>query len=348
MAYAFSGSFVGGRPSTFTPTFDPAVTGSLQVEFSRAPGSFAVNRYAQVVPVTQLSGYYLTIGTSETVRIVTAQDFVWPIGTDRPTGSNRKFEMTPWSVARNTDSVNLPYETVDVSKWDVVNAHMRMLATRMMTLRSYKAITALTTSGSYPSNSYFATAGAITGSGSWYTSTASNAYIQAAIQSVSNVILQNTAGVVRPGDIVMVMNPTTAQKVSRSPEVQSYVKNYGAAMQFLTGNSLFRNWGLPPSLWDVDVVVEDAVQETTRDGDTATRSYVLGDDKVVFCSRPGGLMGQEGAPTFSTLSAFVYEDFNTEIFDDPKNRRHIGSITDNYNYYLTAPISGGYIASVAS
>lgn len=348
MAYSFSGSFVGGRPSTFTPAFDPQVTGSMQVEFSRSPASFAVNRYSTVVPVSQLSGYYLTLDTTATIRVVTPQDFQWPVGTDRPTGSNRKFAMTPWSVMRYDDSVNLPYETVDVSKWDVVNSHMRMLGTRMMTLRSVKAMTAITTAASWPSNTYFATAGAITGSGSWYTSTAANAFIQCGIQSMVNVILQNTAGSVRPGDICMVMNPTTAQKMSRSPEVQSYVKNYGAAMMFLTGNSQFRNWGLPASLWDVDVVVEDAVRESGREGDTASLGYVLGDDKVVFCSRPGGLVGIEGAPNFSTLTNFVYEDFNTEIFDDPKNRRHVGSIVDNYGYYLTAPISGGYIASVAS
>jgi len=348
MAYSFSGPFAGGGSNTFVPTL---LSNGFRAEFSRAPESFSINRYTQVVPVNTIAGYYLTLDSTALVRVVTAQDFVWPLGNDRPRNLPRKHQMSSFSTVRHNDTEALPYETVDVAQWDITNANLRMLATRMMTLRTVNAVTTLVDSSLYPSNAYAATAGAIGTSGvsgSWYTSTASNAYVQQAIQYVCAQILQNTSGCVKPGDICMVMNPTTARKVAASPEVQSYVKNYGAAYQFMTGNSLFRNWGLPPTLWDVDVIVEDAVRESGREGDTASNAFAMADGKVAFVSRPGALMGVAGAPSFSTISNFVYEDFNTEIFDDPKNRRHEGSITDNYVYKMTAPISGYLCASVAS
>ena len=348
MAYSFSGTFAGGGTNTFVPTL---LSNGFRVEFSRNPESFAVNRYTQNVPVGVLAGYYLTLDSTALVRVVTAQDFVWPLGNDRPRNLPRKHAMTAFATQRYNDTEALPYETVDVSQWDITNANMRMLATRMMTLRTINAVTALVDSNLYPSTAYAATAGAIGTSGvsgSWYTSTAAQAYIQQGIQYVCSQILQNTSGGVRQNDILMVMNPTTARKVAASPEVQSYVKNYGAALAFMQGDPQFSNWGLPSKLWDVGVVIEDSVRESGREGDTASLGYSMADNKVAFVSRPGGLMGVSGAPSFSTISNFVYEDFNTEIFDDPKNRRHEGSITDNYVYKMTAPISGYLCASVAS
>jgi hypothetical protein len=47
---------IGGGPNTFVPTFSPA-TGQIQVEFTRSVNRFPITQYAQIVPVTQMSGY---------------------------------------------------------------------------------------------------------------------------------------------------------------------------------------------------------------------------------------------------------------------------------------------------
>jgi hypothetical protein len=68
---------------------------------------------------------------------------------------------------------------------------------------------------------------------------------------------------------------------------------------------------------------------------------------MVFVSRPGGLIGNEG-PSFSTATIFAYEDMTVETMDDPWNRRVRGSVTDNSATVLTAALSGLYIADANS
>jgi hypothetical protein len=68
---------------------------------------------------------------------------------------------------------------------------------------------------------------------------------------------------------------------------------------------------------------------------------------MVFVSRPGGLVGNEG-PSFSTATIFAYEDMTVETLEDPWNRRVRGSVTDNSATILTAPQSALYIADANS
>jgi hypothetical protein len=75
---------------------------------------------------------------------------------------------------------------------------------------------------------------------------------------------------------------------------------------------------------------------------------MLGVDAVLFVSRPQGLVGVEGGSNFATLTNFVYEDMTVETLDDPRNRRTIGSIVDNYVPELTAPLAGWYIANISA
>lgn len=66
----------GGGLNTFIPTFSPA-TGQIQIEFTRSPNKFAITRYAQLVPVQQMAGFFLRIDEEETARVVQTQDQLW-------------------------------------------------------------------------------------------------------------------------------------------------------------------------------------------------------------------------------------------------------------------------------
>jgi len=342
---------VGAGMNTFTPAFDPAATGSLQIEFTRNPKTFKLNRYSQLIPVTQLAGYYMRVDPKNAVRIVNEQDGVWPIGQDRPTGDPVDVDLTPqFACKRFTDGFNVPNETADSAKFDVVAMHARIAATKAMTRRTLRSWTTLTTAANYTSGeNLFANTTALVGGAKPWNSGADNANIQEGVQAAVQRIQLNTAGVVGPESVVMVCNPNTAKTISQQPEIRNYVKNYPAAMEFLKGSREFSTWNLPGNLFGLgDVVVEDAVRVTTRRGaSTQTTTYVCPDNVVLFLGRPGGLIGVEGVPTFSALSIFAYEDMTIETFgggeDQQINRRMRGGVTDNSDPNLTAPASAVYL-----
>ena len=142
-----------------------------------------------------------------------------------------------------------------------------------------------------------------------------------------------------------IVNPTTARVMATNDGVRDYIKNTPHALNFLKGDATFATYGLPQNLFGLGgVVVDDTVRVSTRKGGANTRGFFYagsaGDKySMVFVSRPGGLVGNEG-PSFSTASIFAYEDMTVETLEDPWNRRVRGSVTDNSATVLTAPLSG--------
>jgi hypothetical protein len=333
---------IGGGLNTFVPTFSEA-TGLIQTEFTRNVKSFALNRYTKLVPVSTVSGYYLKINSDEAVRVVDENDFRWAYGEDRPTGVNNDFEFAQFATKRFEKGFYIPYETAKVAAWDIVAQHARSRATQLMTLRTQRALTELTTAGNWTLNTnYFAT-GTTFGSGPAYTT----GNIQKLFQTAIEKIMINTGGAVQPSDIVCVMGPQTAHKMSRTDELKDLIK-YTQGVQLMQGQGNYSRYGLSPQLFGIgDIVIEDAVKVTNQKGATRTASYLLDTDKVLFVSRPQGLVGVEGGANFATITNFVYEDMTVETFDDPRNRRTVGSIVDNSVPELTAPLAGIYVANIA-
>ena len=338
---------IGGGLNTFIPTFS-AATGQIQIEFTRAVNRFPITQYAQIVPVQQMSGYYLRIDEEETARVVNTQDYQWPLGEDRPTGINSDIDWLQFTCQRFQSSFHIPQETARQAQWDVVASHARIAAAKMMTHRSFRMATQLTTSGNYTTGSnYFAAATDLV-TGVNITSTDG---VQQIIRAAIEKIVQNTVGAVSPKDILLIVNPITARILATSEGVRDYVKNYPAALSFLKGDDTFAAYGLPQTLFGLGgVVVDDTVRVSTRKGGANTRGFFYGTSTapgMVFVSRPGGLVGNEG-PSFSSATVFAYEDMTVETLDDPWNRRVRGSVTDNSATVLTAPLSALYIADANS
>jgi hypothetical protein len=334
---------VGGGLNTFVPTFSPA-TGQIQIEFTRAVNRFPITQYAQIVPVQQMSGYYLRIDEEETARVVNTQDLQWPLGEDRPTGINSDFEFNQFTCQRFQTSFNIPQETARQAQWDITASHARIAAAKMMTHRAYRMATALTTSTNWTTSvNYFANASDLVTS----TNITSADGVQQIIRAAIEKIVQNTVGAVGPQDIILIVNPITARIMATSDGVRDYIKNTPHALNFLKGDATFAAYGLPQNLFGLGgIVVDDTVRVSTRKGGANTRGFFYGTSTapgMVFVSRPGGLVGNEG-PSFSTATVFAYEDMAVETLEDPWNRRVRGSVTDNSATVLTAPLSGLYIA----
>lgn len=342
---------VGGGLSTYIPTTNDIATGALQVEFTRSVNSFALTRYATLVPVTKMQGYYLRQDVADNARVTSANEFAWGLGTDRPAGKQNNFEFVSYTTERFAFPFYIPQETANQAAWDTVAQHARSRAQLAMTRRTSAAATALATAGNWGTN-YTTAAGTSLNSwvatGSWVGSSAQNGYIQKSIQQVLQLVGKSTAGAVSPSQLIMVISPTTANIISQSPEVKEYVKYMAQSVSFLQGTDTFARWGIPSTLFGLgDVVVDDSVVVTSKQGATTASSYILGNG-AYFVSRPAGLVGVEGANSFSTLQIFAYEDMTVEQFNDPLNRRIEGRVIDNSIAAIVAPVAGYLIGDVTA
>jgi hypothetical protein len=342
---------VGGGLNTYVPSTNALATGALQVEFTRAVNSFAITRYAQIVACNQQTGYYLRLDSDDNVRVTDINEFVWPLGNDRPVGKMNQHNFVTFTAQRYAFPFYIPNETVKQAAWDIVAQHARSKAQLAMTARSMRTATALTNTAAVnaftDAGNYYATGTANSGVGAWTASTGNN--IQKGIQIALQRISLATGGAVRGEDINMVISPVIANALSQTAEVRDYVKNYAAgALPFLQGSDIFSRYGLPPNLFGVQVVVDDSVKVTTRkSAASTTRSFVYG-NSAIFLSRPGGLVGVEGSTSFSTCQIFAFEDMTVENWDDPKDRRIEGRVIDNSTSELVAPVSGVLVADVTS
>jgi hypothetical protein len=333
----------GGGYNTFVRSFE--ASGKLKVSFSRNTEDWAVNRYVQLVPVDKNVGYYLEINVEEAGRILdtSSLDAVWPDGNDAPTGNHNKenFRFNDYRTIRYADAYNFGDLTVDQADWDLLATHGEIYAQRMMTRRTQQAVTLLTNTASYDSTHSSAVA-SITGvTGLWDVSTVTRSDIKRSINHAVETISQTTLGVVQPKDLKLVMSPGCARKISVSQEIRDFIKQSPVVIeQIEQKQDSDLRFGLPKYLYGVEVVIENTVKITSAKGATKAFSFVLSDSTPFVCSRPGGLEGRTGAPSFSTCTNFVKEEMTVESRRDEDNRRHQGRVVDDYDHVMTAPVSG--------
>lgn len=340
-----------GPFSTFIPTAGDlqGATGMMQVEFSRNPASFALNRYAEIRPGVPEAGYYAELNTADATRVVALDEYAWPDGSDAPQIGDRKLKWNSYQTNRNAFPFRLGQRAINNARgWDIIGGNARMSAQQAMTARTLKALAVINTAANWPAASKAAT-GTIAGGGAWDESTTSNMYIKVGIHHAVEAILKNTGGAVRPSQILMLIGPDFAHALSETAEIIQYLVNHERAMTDALGEQgLLSNYGLPRYLYGIEVVVEDAVRTTSRAGVTDVSTFMMGNN-ATFVSRPGGLIGPASdAPTFSTVTGFISEDMTVEAFTDNENRRYKGRVTDNTDFVLTAAASGYHIADISA
>lgn len=334
-------TFVGAQ-NAFVP--DTESTGNLKIEFTRNESKFPINRYCKQIPVTKTQGLYLKMTNEEAGRLLVDGETAWPDGANRPLGegTTESHAYVDYRIERRAFSVPLGNLAISEATWDLTAQYQRIKAQQAMTRRTKIAVTALTTSGNYDST-HTATIATICGSGeTWAGSTGTTLNIKKSIDYAMNIIEKDTLSSVSLEDMVLVLNPDLAAKMSITGELREYLKSSPTAASVIKGDfagATFR--GLPEKLYDVRVVVENTAQTTSRRGATAAKSYLMGNAVAALIARPGGLEAPEG-PQFSTLSMFVHKDMDmvSEKMEDPMNKRTIMSIVEGYDVQMTAPVTG--------
>ena len=325
-----------GGSNTYVPSYD--ASGPV-IEFCRSSESFRINQYIKSIPVKKDQGYYLRIDPLEPIRIVTPNDYLWEDGADAPIGNEHKseFEYASYRTNRMAFPFAIGSKAVAQADWQILAAHARKVAAKSMLVRTIISTQLLTAPVNWNGNTAVAT-------GDWYASTVAQSYIQETINNALIGIELATGGIgVDEDAMVLVINPNRARKMAKSPELKDYVKGSPDAYASITdGKNQNRRYGLPPYLYGVKIVVENAVRTATRKGVPANRNYVWPDDKAVLMARPEGLMAPDAASgtDFTTLAFRFYEEMTVESKSDPDNRREHGRVVEDYAVTLQAPETG--------
>jgi hypothetical protein len=347
-----------GGSNTFQPSLE--ATRNMQVDFSRNPKSFALNRWLYIVPVNKMTGLYARMTVEEAGRLLNDGEDEWALGEDAPDNKGRmeKFEFPTFTTRRRQFGYRIPGETAEQAAWDILAQHGRIIAQRAMTRRTQVAVTKVQTTGNWPSAHTSAVTGmtdgaGLTVAGKWDQSTTARMDIKKSLILAAQVIQKATLNAIRLSDLKLVIGPTTASAIATCQEIVDYIKGSPSAIDYIK-NRLGPNamYGLPQSLYGFELVLEDAVKVTTRKGASSqTKSFVWDGDKPALLYRAAGESGSETdglvgpensneAPTFSTVTGFMYEDMTVESKYDVDNRVNKGRIIDNYDIQISAPVSG--------
>ena len=340
-------SYPGGN-TTFVPSYE--ASGKLQIEFSRNPESFPLNRYVGFKKVKKSVGLYLNITAEEAARVVAMPDYVWPDGQDAPSGHDgtEQFDFLPYITERYAYAYALGDKAVNQATWEILATHGRIKAQQSMTARTLRMVTKLTTAGNWSGNTDTATN---LGGGSWVGSSVANQFILKTFNQIKENIHQSTIGAVPADALRCVVSPAVAHIIREAPEITDFIKQNTASLQVMMGRAFFERWGVPEKLYGVKMVVEDTMRITSRKRTTdPDRAYIMPGTVAVFTSVPEGLENSrepaDGVPTFDTAVVFAYEDMTVESRRDPDNRRTLARVVDDTAEVITAPASGYYVTAV--
>jgi hypothetical protein len=337
-----------GANSTYVPSFDAG--GKLQVEFSRNPKKFAINKYLKLIPVKKSVGFYLYISPENAARLVSNNDRVWHDGQEAPTGDDNHMShmFRKYATIRYADAFTLGDKAVDQADWEIIASYSRMAAQQAMIGRTRAALAALTAGGVLTTDTATNVGGGKLDAG--VLTSSATLYCRRAFLAIAEIILKATYSAVQRQDLIAVMNPHTAGRIAQSLEMVDFLKQSPVSLQLVRGDSVeagsAMNWNLPEMFMGFKIVIEDTTYNSARPTagqSTGTPTYALADGAILFLSRPEGLLGSEGVTNFSTAQIFSYEDMTVETRADPDNRRRQGRVVDDFDVQVAAPASGYYL-----
>jgi hypothetical protein len=327
---------------------DHDASNKLVVDFARNPTKFAVNKYAQIVPVKKVAGYYLRMTIEECARLTNTDlsNFAWADGDERPMGfeGTESFNFLPFETKRYNYGFTFGDLTVEQATWDILAQHASIKARQAMTARTQLAITAFTTSGNYDAAHYIDVTSDVTdNTAGWAVSTTARQDIKRSLNWAADRVLLDTNSAIDIDELMLVINPTLARQMSECQEIVDHIKGSPDALAQVRGelpgsNAIF---GLPEKLYGFPIVVEKTVKVTSKKGAASvSRSYILPTATPFMCARPGGLEGVAGTPSFATVQLFAQEEMSVETHKDAKNRRVTGAVVENIVAKMVAPVSG--------
>ena len=333
---------------------DHEASNKLVIDFARDMKRFRVNNYCQIVPVKKLAGYYLEMTIEEAGRILAANldNFVWYDGDPAPEQDEgtEKFEWKPFGCTRRVFHFKFGNLTIDQASWDIVAQHASMKARQAMTGRTQLAVTALTTEANYDASHVLDVTAIAGNTGNWKQSTTARQDIKRSLLHGLELIKDATLDAVDEDAFRLVISSALAKDLVLTQEIVDYIKGSPEALAQIRGELPGSNvmYGLPDRLYGIPLEVESTRKVTNRKGATRAVSSVFPSTNAVLCSRPGGLVGVDGVPTFSTVCIFAQEEMTVEKKDDTDNRRVTGRVVDTVDVKMVAPASGILFTDVSA
>ncbi|VTS08559.1 hypothetical protein [Tuwongella immobilis] len=335
----------------------PAATGQA-IAFVRDPKKFKLNEYAQLIKSPKPVGIYSYLDPDYGTRVVTDEEFAWEDGDRRPQNNHNlaSFKFESFRCKRRNYGFTLGYEAIENAEgsFDPKMFHQAGILTQAMTNKTSRVIKMLENPTNWGNN--HATADVLNGGfGGWDLAAAdpSSPYYLAIRKTLNEAvrrIVLMTNGMVTINDLRLVISPGLAKTMSETDEINAFLKNNQFGLGQVTGGvaNQNENYGLPPRYANLPIIVEDAVIVTSRpkaSGAPAVmdvdRTFIKSDDSAIICSRVGGLDGNYGSPSFSTVQLYFHKyELTVEGFDDPENKRYNGNVVDHYHEVLAAAPAG--------
>lgn len=337
-----------GPLNVYIPGFGGKQTANLITSYARDPKKFAVNGLCTRTPTQYLSGNWLQLRPEALARIFTnPNSIVWVDGQPFPSGTHnaQDYRAMPYQCLRRALPDYLGWQTRDQAVWPIQETKLELLAHLMMTYRAKTFYDLMLTSGNYLS-SHVKTAtqwSNIGGTGGfWSAGTAANPIIKRSLANMANQIRKDTLNTVSYKDLTLVISPPAAIAMANSEEIHAYIKESPFARDEILGNvSANAEWGLPGTLYGMNLVVDGTLQTTSARMDIpGTFTDVDDSNKAIVMAAPGALGSNVGQvnSAFSSTHMFVYrgEEMVVKSQDDQWNESTRLGIYETYDIKMVA------------
>lgn len=327
-------------------TYIQANDTKLVIEFSRNPKDFALPNYVQIRPVPRQKGYYLALDQRQAGRLAggSLNDFVWPDSHPRPKNrsNGQEFNFRDYQTIRRNFGQPIGDLAREQADWDAEDTQEGIQAQQAMTARTKLVADAIGTQANWDSAHWSNVADIAGVEGTWDAALSTNLIIKKSINYAVKRIMKSTLSKVRRKNLQLVMNPTTAIAISETQELVDVIKQSPEAYNQVRQNEgRWSEWGLPDMLYQVPVVVEDAVMVTSMKGDaTQTEEFVMADGVAYLLAKVGGLVAKGGGPSFTTVTLFAKEEMTVTRTAQTYDRYLDVDVVDDVGVGLTATASG--------
>lgn len=349
--------------------FIPQATGQV-IAYVRNPKKFRINQYVQYVETPVVKGAYYVLGRDMPARIpsdngTAGPDFlVWADSADRPNGDWNKpvFKLEDFTTIRRDVPSKVGWITRDMASaggLKLIEFQSAAMAQQMMTVRTRLAITALENTSNWPSSHVLSANTLNGGRGTWAGASDDPNHpqynaIKRSLMNALKIIQLDTNSQVSQEELVVVVSPDCAIEISQSPEVLNYIRESPAALAQVLGHTenINQRYGIPEMLFGWKFVVEDAVEVVQFDNSvgteaTANRKFIKNATSAVIVSRPGGLDGEYGAPSYSTCQIYHYDGLlKVSAFDEPKHEYTDLHVEENIAIEIAAGYAGMLVPGV--
>lgn len=355
--------------------FVPEATGQV-IGYIRDPNRYAYNSYTQIVSTPVPVGIFFKLHVDDPQRLASLDEHVWEDGALRPNvnrGDGIRFDQTEFQTIRHNFPFVIGWKALDTagrSGLKLLLAYSALARNQAQMHRTQRLITLLETAGNWGNNT--GAANTLNGGyGFWDLASndpTSGSYlaIKKTLDQVAINIHLKTNGVVgnfrdaSDSGLQLILSPNAAARISQTDEMRDAWKRTEFAKGFVLGKDpqINAKWGLPPMYNGWVITIEDAVRDTARPlasgaesttGAAGTKNFIKSDSSAVVVSRVGGIDGEYGAPSFSTVQLYYYKrEIELKVFDEPKHERTEGHVTIDDKEVLAAPQSGYLITSILS